>query len=581
MASAYYCRDGCGETCAYSITTGGKTPPPRSHLCVRPLTLLFLAGFDNFDPVNGVTLELDENDCWDANAHLEEEGYTEFLTMQFEKAVYIKDIEIGENRGPMSTVAIEAYDYTTKTWMVMWSGTADLDTYKFLKDTQQFSVFLPYPLCQPSFKTDIVRIKQNTKAIDEWNEIDYVKLVGSEEATPGALPGASLVYERPRGGLDCVESFTFSMSDCGGQRTRLSEVQSYTILPAGGGTNACELLVEDVDEVYGKTEVAGLAMMIGIVGLTAIVAVQKFAKSKVTLEHEDELTLDEHMESECNALIRNERAWLCYEVVDALSDISNGVLVLTEFTKAMTFIILFSCIAVLSAFAGLNATVKRSQAINSFEKIRDGDKETMAKFKDGAGVDGKVTIENPILLWELVALEIHVCRMAIANGLVEDLPSLVVNVASILVALSAPEFKPSPQFYVSFGSALVSCATGGRKTCLHNKLRALHKHKGELELQTKKKSGGRKTSIVGGRLKVIGLLDEEGGLRGAEGVGKDARVVPVIVGDEINATEWESKDAKIARLEREKKEALEAKGAAEAREKAAQDQIEKLKNGRG
>ena len=36
LASAYYCRDGCGETCAYSITTGGKTRPPRSHLCVRP-----------------------------------------------------------------------------------------------------------------------------------------------------------------------------------------------------------------------------------------------------------------------------------------------------------------------------------------------------------------------------------------------------------------------------------------------------------------------------------------------------------------------------------------------------------------
>jgi len=36
LASAYYCRDGCDETCAYSITTGGKTRPPRSHLCVRP-----------------------------------------------------------------------------------------------------------------------------------------------------------------------------------------------------------------------------------------------------------------------------------------------------------------------------------------------------------------------------------------------------------------------------------------------------------------------------------------------------------------------------------------------------------------
>ena len=209
--------------------------------------------------MNSVTRLLDHDDCWDANAHYEEEGYTEFITIQFEEAVYIKDIEIGEPRGP-SVVAIEAYDYATKTWMVMWSGATDFDRYMFLKDTQQFSVLLPYPLCQPSYKTDIVRIKQDTKTIDDWNEIDYVKLVGSVEATPGALPGASLVYEPPSGGLDCVESFTFSMSDCGGQRSRLSEVQTYTILPEGGGTEACEPLVEE--------EVGGVAMAVvfGIVG---------------------------------------------------------------------------------------------------------------------------------------------------------------------------------------------------------------------------------------------------------------------------------------------------------------------------
>jgi len=257
------------------VTKFALTPSPREvgrapivHTCVPPLTLIFRTGFDNtthdnFDPVNGVTRLLDENDCWDANAHFEEEGYTEFYTMQFEKQVYIKDIEIGEPRGPMSTVAIEAYDYATKTWMVMWSGEADYDKYLFIKNTQQFSVFLPYPLCQPSFKTNIVRIKQDTKTIDDWNEIDYVKLVGSEEATPGAVPEASLVYKPPSGGLDCVESFTFSMSDCGGQRTRLSEVQTYKILPAGGATDACQVITEDNDNIV-------VIVLICIVGFFAV-----------------------------------------------------------------------------------------------------------------------------------------------------------------------------------------------------------------------------------------------------------------------------------------------------------------------
>jgi len=281
LASCFRCAKGCTEPnnrCGQSITTGGKPCPLFTRVCA-PLTLLFRSGFDNtthnnFDPVNGDTLELVENECWDGNARHEEKGYSEFLTIQFEKQVYIKDIEIGEPRGPMSTVAIEAYDYTTKSWMVMWSGEADFEQYMFLKNTQQFSVFLPYPLCQPSFKTDIVRIKQDTKTIDDWNEIDYVKLVGSEEATPGALPGTSLVYEPPSGGLDCEESFTFSMSDCGGQRTRLSEVQTYTILPAGGGTDACEPLVEELDEGVP------LGVVFGIVGGAVVLVLVIAACSK-------------------------------------------------------------------------------------------------------------------------------------------------------------------------------------------------------------------------------------------------------------------------------------------------------------
>jgi len=40
LANCPYSKNGRDEICAYSITTGGKTPPLCSHLCVRPLTLL-------------------------------------------------------------------------------------------------------------------------------------------------------------------------------------------------------------------------------------------------------------------------------------------------------------------------------------------------------------------------------------------------------------------------------------------------------------------------------------------------------------------------------------------------------------
>ena len=36
LASAYYCRDGCGEVCDFSITTGGKPPPHIYSLACAP-----------------------------------------------------------------------------------------------------------------------------------------------------------------------------------------------------------------------------------------------------------------------------------------------------------------------------------------------------------------------------------------------------------------------------------------------------------------------------------------------------------------------------------------------------------------
>jgi len=120
--------------------------------------------------------------------------------------------------------------------------------------------------------------------------------------------------------------------------------------------------------------------------------------------------------------------------------------------------------------------------------------------------------------WALVTLEIHVSELAATNGLLEDLHSFMLNVVSLVMQFNLPDFETSPQFYVSFGALLVSCITGGRKTYLRDKLKALRAKKGELEAETKKMSGGRGSIIVGGSLKMIGQLDVEGGeVRGRQG----------------------------------------------------------------
>jgi len=151
-------------------------------------------------------------------------------------------------------------------------------------------------------------------------------------------------------------------------------------------------------------------------------------------------------------------------------------------------------------------------------------------------------VNNPLLQWELVTVEIYVSVLAITNGVLEDFPSLVLNVVSLVMAFSHPDFEPSAQFYASFCALIVSCITGGRKTYLRDKLRWLRMRKGEIEQQTKMMSGGRKGSVIGGSLKMIRPQDVEGGegeVRGTEGVrgAKGSKVVPVTGGAGIKGAE--------------------------------------------
>jgi len=76
-------------------------------------------------------------------------------------------------------------------------------------------------------------------------------------------------------------------------------------------------------------------------------------------------------------------------------------------------------------------------------------------------------------------MEIHVSELAATNGLLEDFPSFLFNVVSLVMQFSQPDFKTSPQFYVSFGALLVSCITGGRKTYLRDELKMLRARREE------------------------------------------------------------------------------------------------------
>jgi hypothetical protein len=106
-------------------------------------------------------------------------------------------------------------------------------------------------LCETAFRTDILRIKHDTKSINDWNEVDYVKLIGASERVGGVLTARGLVYEPPKGGLSCVDKFSFKMSDCSGSRSRLTESQVFSVYPPGGGAEdaVCEVLTENDTDI--------------------------------------------------------------------------------------------------------------------------------------------------------------------------------------------------------------------------------------------------------------------------------------------------------------------------------------------
>ena len=52
--------------------------------------------------------------------------------------------------------------------------------------TQQYIKMLP-TLCLPSFKADAVRLELDTRAVADWNEVDFIELVGSDALPPGIL----------------------------------------------------------------------------------------------------------------------------------------------------------------------------------------------------------------------------------------------------------------------------------------------------------------------------------------------------------------------------------------------------------
>ena len=172
---------------------------------------------------------------WDARGTFEQDGYSEFIEIDFQVPVYLQNVFVGMPRGMGSIVGIRAWDEFTEAWQPVYEGDADPDYERYMRLMRQYSVFEPFPrACRTAaFQVSRLRIELDTVTVADWNEIDYVQLVGSrtkQAAEIRALDGAATFRYVPDTNVEGIDTFTYRFCDCG--TTRCSQPATAVITVA-------------------------------------------------------------------------------------------------------------------------------------------------------------------------------------------------------------------------------------------------------------------------------------------------------------------------------------------------------------
>ena len=164
----------------------------------------------------------------DPIAYFAQYGAYEYIEVNFTKPLYLTSVEIGENRGMGSIVRIKTWSDEGSSWYNLWEGTASNAIQEHHAKFGTFRQFGP-SICEPPLKSNKVRIEMDTVAVPDWNELDYVKVFGSEELPDGTLefPSKS-VYYKPNKDAYGDDSFEFSAYDCPYDRYRRSNTATVS-----------------------------------------------------------------------------------------------------------------------------------------------------------------------------------------------------------------------------------------------------------------------------------------------------------------------------------------------------------------
>ena len=125
-------------------------------------------------------------------------GFTEYIEVKFAKPVYPTKIEIGMPRGMGSVASVwsmSAYGESRPTgesgpdrkWIRLFKTTPDEGIQKESAKFNQYYVYYEN-VCNLAEKVDTLRVELDTRTVEDWNEIDYIYLYGTDDLPVGVLP---------------------------------------------------------------------------------------------------------------------------------------------------------------------------------------------------------------------------------------------------------------------------------------------------------------------------------------------------------------------------------------------------------
>ena len=159
---------------------------------------------------------------------------------------------MGENCGPFSIVRVKAWDSSTSLWQTLYTGEANPEMFKWYKDTNQYNKFIPSSFCQTTFATSILRFELDTYQSNDYNELDYVKVVGATELKAGVMHAdvttqTAMVMFVPDADFTGHDSFQFKGCDCAYDSGRTSEAATVSI--SVGGVNDAPTVAQSISVV--------------------------------------------------------------------------------------------------------------------------------------------------------------------------------------------------------------------------------------------------------------------------------------------------------------------------------------------